>query len=335
MKLRTTARHLPALLQIPFVLLACATGHQPATPAPEPPPVVALDSTAYEAAAKVQLPKTAPTELPGLHNVYHLGENIVSGSEPHGEEAFRELQKLGIRTILSVDGKVPDAELAAKYGMRYVHVPIQYRGIAETEMMEIAKTFRETEGPFYVHCFHGKHRGPAAAAVGRVVLDGTPREMAIAEMRQWCGTSKSYEGLYLALATEKIPSARETKAFAWDFPAAHRYSGFRSAMIDITRMDDNLKFLSKHKWEADPAHPDVHAGNESTKLAAAFVQANADPELVKKPADFRQWMQESVDASVKLRDMLNAKERPAVAELDNSYKVIAQLCVSCHDKYRN
>ena len=72
------------------------------------------------------------------------------------------------------------------------------------------KTFRELDGPFYVHCFHGKHRGPAAAAaLGRIAVDGVPREQAIAEMRQWCGTSEKYEGLYRTIAEVLRPDAED------------------------------------------------------------------------------------------------------------------------------
>ena len=46
---------------------------------------------------------------------------------------MKRLADMGVKTILSVDGKTPDVEAAKKLGMRYVHVPIQYRGITESE----------------------------------------------------------------------------------------------------------------------------------------------------------------------------------------------------------
>ena len=150
---------------------------------------------------------------------------------------------MGVKTILSVDGKPPDAETAAKLGMKYVHVPIQYKTITPEETAEIAKTFRELEGPFYVHCYHGKHRGPAAAAVGRVVLDGASREQAIAEMRQWCGTSQKYEGLYRVIATGDLPAEAETRKLAWSFPARHSAGGLKGMMVEGSRAFDNLKDL--------------------------------------------------------------------------------------------
>ena len=302
-----------------------------------PPPMARLGGDAYAAAARIELPEVQPEEQPGLHNVFHLSQHIVSGSEPQGEAAFQKLEDLGISTILSVDGNLPDAELAKQHGMRYVHVPIQYSGITDDEMLRIAKTFREQPGPFYVHCFHGKHRGPAAAAIGRLVLDGASRQQAIAEMRQWCGTAPSYEGLYRAVAENPIPSAEQTAAYAFDFPAAHTFTGFRQGMIEVSRADDNIQYLSKHGWQPGADHPDVDARNEATKLAAALAHAQQLDEVAVKPADFRRWLAAAVQESADLRDAVAAwhEHRGPTADLDQGYRRLAATCTACHDVYRN
>jgi protein tyrosine phosphatase (PTP) superfamily phosphohydrolase (DUF442 family) len=297
----------------------------------------AIEGTAYDAALAVPLASTPAEEHAELHNVFQLGPNIVSGSEPHGEEAFEILQAKGVRTILSVDGKVPDAETAARYGMKYVHVPIQYKGITDDEIAKIAKTFREQPAPFYVHCFHGKHRGPAAAEIGRLVLDGIPRSEAIAEMRQWCGTAKSYEGLYQTIALRPIPTASETRAMSWDFPAASPLEGVASGMVEIARADDHLKALAKNGWRPDPAHPDVDPRNEATKLASLFERSLELEEIADYGDDFRGWMRDAAQQSVALRDTVMALHagRGKAADADVAYQALAKTCTACHDVYRN
>jgi protein tyrosine phosphatase (PTP) superfamily phosphohydrolase (DUF442 family) len=260
-----------AVLAVACTTAGSSSGSSGGSGWPKPAaPLATLDQSGYQTATHDALPQTAPEELPGLHNVFHLSERIVSGSEPHGEAAFRELQALGVKTIVSVDGKVPDAELARRYGMTYVHVPTQYKGMSADQILKLAKTFREKSGPFYVHCFHGKHRGPAAAEIGRLVLDGVSRERALAEMRQWCGTAQSYEGLYRDIAQAPIPTDAESRAFRWDFPAAHPFDGFRGAMVEISRLDDDLKALAKSKWAPNAEHPDLDPVNEATQLASAL-----------------------------------------------------------------
>ncbi len=298
------------------------------------------DADAYELAGRVSLPSTSPEELPGLHNVCHLSESVISGSEPQGEEAFRHLSELGVRTILSVDGKVPDQELAAKYGMRYVHAPIRYNGIEDEELLQIAKTFRELDGPFYVHCFHGKHRGPAAAAVGRIVIDGAERVRAVAEMRQWCGTSKKYKGLYETLAAHPIPGPEETAAYDWDFPADKPMRGLRSAMVDLARHFDMLEIAVLNDFEYDAEHPDVDAHNESLILRDLFEASLELDEIDQHPAEFRASLEDSFQASVRitelLRDLGEVQLQPSARDAAlEAFEVIDQNCATCHKSYRN
>jgi len=324
-------------LLVPLIL-SCSHQEQKTEVAP---PLADVHS-AYEAARRLELEPRDAEEFPDLHNVFRLSDNIISGSEPHGEKAFAWIAALGVKTILTVDGKKPDAEVAKKFGMRYVHVPIQYKGITEDEMLRIAKTFREVESPFFVHCFHGKHRGPTAAAVGRLILDGASREQALAEMRQWCGTSAKYEGLYGALASSMIPHAAETEALDWDFPETRPFTGFREMMIDISRSYDHLLNLSKRSWEGDPRHPDVDALNEARKLFEFFEQGQDLDEVQAEPEDFRRWLDESAVVSEELRDTLeqrrSAVEQGTVStdeELQEIFDSVSSLCSRCHYVYRN
>jgi protein tyrosine phosphatase (PTP) superfamily phosphohydrolase (DUF442 family)/cytochrome c556 len=329
-------RLLPVLV-LPLAFAACATG-APGEPETQVPPPMPFVENAYEAAASLKLAGARAMELPGHHNVFRLSQNLVSGGEPHGEEAFVELAKMGIRTILSVDGAVPNREAAARHGMRYVHVPVQYKGLTDDEVLKIAKTFRELPGPFFVHCFHGKHRGPAAAAIGRCVIDGASRQQAIAEMRQWMGTAPEYEGLYRTIASQHIPSRRETAMFAFDFPAEHRAEGFQAAMVEITRAFDHLKDLDKRQFAADPAHPDVDALNEARKLQKLFEVCMDTPEQKSGKDDFQRWLRESLDDS---RSLTRALERgragagDALIEASNLVGRLQKTCKACHKSYRD
>ncbi len=64
-----------------------------------------------------------------LHNAHRVTDKVLSGAQPEGEAAFAELARLGVRTIISVDGATPDVQLASKHGLRYVHLPITYGGV--------------------------------------------------------------------------------------------------------------------------------------------------------------------------------------------------------------
>ena len=297
-----------------------------------------LDGRAYDHAMTVELPPVEPQEFEGLHNVFHLSDQIVSGSEPHGDAAMQKLADLGIRTIVSVDGKAPEAEKAAALGMRYVHIPIQYSDISENEMLRLAKTFRELEGPFYVHCFHGKHRGPAGAEVGRLVLDGIPRDEAIAEMRQYCGTSKKYEGLYRLIAAGDIPTASETSAFEYNFAAREEVEGVVAAMVILSRAHDNNESMMKSGWKPDPSHPDLDPINEATQLLQGFESAASHAEVRTAAQDFRSWWSEGQAESATLLDSVKSiqtGDESAIERANRSFQAVQAACTDCHGEYRN
>lgn len=336
---------LASSLLLSAALLACrsaddgAASHEPqGGSAAEIAPPLELQGSAYDLAGGVELPSASASEGPGLHNVYHLSEAIVSGSEPQGRAAFEELASMGIKTILSVDGAVPDEALAAELGMRYVHVPIQYKDISPEEMLRITKTFRELEGPFYVHCFHGRHRGPAGAAVGRVVLDGLSRDRAIAEMRQYSGTSSKYEGLYRVIAAGYIPGAEESAACEFNFEAAHQPEGMVGVMVILSRAHDNVALLSERGWEPDPEHPDLDAVSEAVQLRDAYAVAATLPEVGAGPRDQLDWFDECREVSNQLVEELKAERAGDSAAGDRAVQAFLTLkadCDSCHKAYRN
>jgi protein tyrosine phosphatase (PTP) superfamily phosphohydrolase (DUF442 family) len=293
---------------------------------------------AYVLASKVELPTSKGSDGHGLHNVFRLSDRVISGSEPEGETAFAELASMGVKTIVSVDGKAPDVELATKHGMRYVHVPVEYKGLTEEQVAELVKTYRECDGPFYTHCFHGKHRGPAAAAIGRLALDGISREQAIAEMRQWCGTAPEYEGLYRDVAMRTIPTVAQSRALEFDFPPQRGFTGFRAGMIDISRRDDALKNLAARDWKPDPAHPDLDALNEATKLAQNFEVSSKMSEVAGEPQEFHDDLAKSIALANELVTQLRAVRDGDAMQLDaskKSYASLARSCSACHTVYRN
>lgn len=326
---------------VPAVVEAAAGGtglSSERAPLPAVGAPLELTSAAAAYAATVSLPVAEAMDGHGLLNVYFLSENVISGSEPDGFAALEELRDLGVRTILSVDGKAPDVDDAASLGMRYVHVPIQYRGITDDELLRIAKTFRELEGPFYVHCFHGKHRGPAAAAVGRVVLDGADRGVAIAEMRQYSGTSTKYEGLYQVVAAGDLPTVETTEEFEYGFDPVELPEGVVGGMVQITRSFDNVVFLEGRDWEIDPSHPDLSARNEAELLAEAFENSTQLHAVLSGPQGQLEGFEEATRESralVSAIERMQGGEASAAQEASERIDALQALCTSCHSTYRN
>ncbi|MBL9088054.1 MAG: cytochrome c [Planctomycetia bacterium] len=270
-----------------------------------------------------------------VHNYFRVSKNLASGASPESEADFEALAKAGIKSIVSVDGAKPPADLARKHGIRYVHVPIGYDGIPPATALELAKTFvtLHKDGPIFVHCHHGKHRGPAACSIGRMMIDGVSAEETTAWMKQ-AGTDPKYSGLYATVREFNPPSEADLATIEATMPEAAPTPPMREAMVAIDHHWDALKIVKKAKWGATPEHPDIDPPHEATILAEAFREMGRQPAMADKPDDFKAWVKQSEDAAWALSKAL-AKGAVDAKAADAQFTAIADVCAACHKAHRD
>ncbi len=267
----------------------------------------------------------------GLHRHRKWSENVGQGAQPAGDEAFKNLKALGYRTILSVDGAVPDLEGAKKHGLRYVHVPIGYDGIPAPLALQIASILKLHEGPVFVHCHHGKHRGPAAAMVLRICEDKISNDQAVKEMEA-SKTSRTYSGLYRDIAAYEAPTA-EQLATVKDLPSKVLPAGLRAGMVDVSLRWEFLKLAQANGWKPMADHPDVSPPHEARMLWELYREmARNDKECKDKGEIFIAYMQASEDAAIALEKAIRAED---VKAADKYFEVVKTNCADCHRDYRN
>lgn len=268
-----------------------------------------------------------PRDMDGLHHVLRGSERVFSGSQPHGAEGFASVAALGVKTIVSVDGAVPDLELARQHGLRYVHIPIGYDGIPVEAGESLARLVRDAEGPFYIHCHHGRHRGPAAAAVACQASGAMNAEQAI-NLLERAGTSPDYGGLWQSVRSYQTPAADA------ELPALVEQAeieSFAAAMARIDRGFDNLKLAKEADWSVPPRHPDIVPLREAVLLREGFQEAirqlGED-----RPAAFTEQMQQAEILARALESALREGNSPsATGYLDR----LQQSCKTCHKSFRD
>jgi protein tyrosine phosphatase (PTP) superfamily phosphohydrolase (DUF442 family) len=306
-----------------LVLLALASGCGWPSANSEPP----------AATTSKQVPDERPLELTGLHNVFRITERLYSGSSPEGDAGFQSLQKLGVRTIVSVDGARPDVERAHKFGLRYVHLPIGYDGVPREQALRIARAVRDLPGPVYIHCHHGKHRGPAAAAVVHLCLDEKCSAVdAVADMRR-AGTDPHYTGLYAAAEQIRRPTREELDHISGDFPEVAQVPALALLMVEIDQRWDNLKRARTAGWKTPVEHPDIDPPHEALQLREHFRESARLATGEDRPDDFRRWLAESEQAAGALEEAVRAKPSPAAA--DKAFATLRERCSQCHAHYRD
>ena len=257
----------------------------------------------------------------------HLTDRIYSGGEPQGEEAFAALAKLGIHTIVSVDGAQPNVELARKYSIRYIHVPMGYDGIAPAAGKAIAATIRTTEGPIYYHCHHGKHRGPSAAAAA-CVAEGAMTSTDAVKILALAGTGKEYAGLWRDVAAYVPPKPGEQLPTL--VPIA-KVALLVTAMVEIDRAVERVKLCEKAAWAAPKDHPDMSASHEMLMIEESLREARRNCSAGRAKA-FVENLEKTEQAARHLRTTIAAgKSREATSE----FAALQANCVQCHARYRN
>lgn len=271
---------------------------------------------------------------PGLHNVYRVTDRLLSGSSPVGDDGFRSLQFLGVKTVISVDGAKPDVERARRFEMRYVHIPVGYDGVPSEVGERIARAVRDLPGVVYLHCHHGKHRGPAAAAVAWRCLDaGCPAETALAWLRA-AGTDPKYAGLYASVERARPMMAAELDRVTSDFPEYAPVPALAALMVRIDERWDHLKDVKAAGWQVPPTHPDIDPPHEAVQLAELYREAARLRGSEERGAGFVKMLQEAGVSADSLEKALRAKPvdgDAATREFNRS----GELCASCHTKFRD
>jgi hypothetical protein len=193
---------------------------------------------------------------------------------------------------------------------------------------ELAKAVQvaEASGPVYLHCHHGKHRGPTAAAVVCRALDGWSPEQAVDFLHQ-AGTAPDYAGLYRDARAFRPPSAAELERMPANFPETAKTAPLVDTMVAIDQHCDALKAAQKNAWSGD-------AGQTATLMWELFREAARDPAVQERGEDFLAKLAAGEKDAERLRRVLGDPTGP-VADRDAALRAMNQDCADCHKVYRN
>ncbi len=299
------------LLGASLVVVGCRSGGQGA-------PLASAEAT------------QTPCLLDGIENAFQLGPRLWSGGEPHGDAAFKALAAAGVRTVVSVDGAKPDLEAAHRQGLRYVHVPIGYDGLSKEAIASLASLTTTDRGGVFVHCHHGKHRGPTAAAILARASGAWNATQAEAWQKR-AGTSADYPGLYQAVREFRMPDAATLRAAARKLQPAVPPAGLVESMVIIDAQTEALADMKGGGWTSVPAAPDATPAQAARLLHEQFKEGIRLGLGPKDPA-FRRAMESAERSASALVASLNAADRPAS---DAAWKQVKESCTQCHRAWRN
>ncbi|MEY3232186.1 MAG: hypothetical protein RL689_2275, partial [Planctomycetota bacterium] len=239
------------------------------------------------------------------------------------------------KTVISVDGGAPDIAAAKAAGIRSIHLPMGYDGCEASRVLELTRATRDSmeRGGVYIHCHHGKHRSPAAAAAVAVSMGWMTTGQAIDRMK-FSGTAANYTGLFDDVAACSVLPASAIDTVSPDFPEVCMPKGMVKGMVEIDMVFDHIKEIQKAGWKTPPAHPDLVPAAEAGRLADLFRTLADDEESTRHGPEFVAIMKTSHGYAQRLEDLIVAGDGSPEA-MGSLVKSLAADCKACHATYRD
>jgi protein tyrosine phosphatase (PTP) superfamily phosphohydrolase (DUF442 family) len=117
-----------------------------------------------------------------LRNFYKVSDTLYRGAQP-SPLGMRELERMGIRTIINLRDWHSDRTALKGTSLRYEHVRMSAAWPRDKDVIRFIQIVSKREnGPFFVHCQHGADRTGTMCAVYRVAFQGWNKNEAIEEV---------------------------------------------------------------------------------------------------------------------------------------------------------
>jgi protein tyrosine phosphatase (PTP) superfamily phosphohydrolase (DUF442 family) len=325
------------------IVLAAGCQHTPGGTLSHAAAEKSMDSQAMDVSAEARevayrLERISSEQLP---NPVRIHPKVISGGLPKDTVAFAELQLLGIKTIISVDGARPDVELARQFGMRYIHLPHGYDGVSDNRALELAKAVLVQDGPIYIHCHHGKHRSPTAAAIACVGA-GLIRPEESLEVLKFADTSPSYVGLYQSASRARRYDSHQLLSLPVHFQEVADVAPFTESMVELDHLFTRVSQWKENNWQAVGASARATASHDVLMLREYYRELLRTEGAVKERTEFREWIIASERATGELEVFLQALletgglPEPVQVELMNDALArVEQNCKKCHLLFRD
>jgi protein tyrosine phosphatase (PTP) superfamily phosphohydrolase (DUF442 family) len=146
--------------------------------APAAPPAAELPA----AAATRPAHWAEPITLEGVPNLHRLTDHLYRSEQPSAL-GFRNLEKLGIRTVINLRYFNDDEDEAEGTKLQLKQVKILTWRAGDDHVVEVMRMLREKENaPFLIHCQHGADRTGLMSAMYRMLEQNWSPQDALAEL---------------------------------------------------------------------------------------------------------------------------------------------------------
>lgn len=116
-----------------------------------------------------------------LMNLYRVSDDIYRSEQPI-MEAFVELNKMGIKSVLNLRTTETDDEAIGKLPIKPYLVAMDAGSVSDKDIIAALKVIKGAPKPMLIHCRHGSDRTGVVVAMYRIVFQGWSKEDALNEL---------------------------------------------------------------------------------------------------------------------------------------------------------
>lgn len=120
----------------------------------------------------------------GVPNLHKVSDTLYRSAQPTAE-GMKNLQRMGIRTIVNLRSFHSDRDEIGKTGLSAEHIYMKAWHPEREEIIRFLRIVTDTaRTPVLVHCQHGADRTGTMSAMYRVAVQGWTKEEALREMTE-------------------------------------------------------------------------------------------------------------------------------------------------------
>jgi protein tyrosine/serine phosphatase len=124
----------------------------------------------------------SPITLEGVPNLHRITPTLYRSEQPTAL-GFRNLEKMGIRTVINLRAFNSDDDEIEGTGLRAERVRILTWNVDDDHVIDVMRILRNADnGPFLIHCQHGADRTGLMSAMYRILEQGWSADDALAEL---------------------------------------------------------------------------------------------------------------------------------------------------------
>ncbi len=116
-----------------------------------------------------------------LDNLFKVSDDLYRSEQPD-KEAFIELNKMGLKSVLNLRTTETDDEAIGKLPIKPYLVAMDAGSVSDKDIIAALKVIKSAPKPLLVHCRHGSDRTGVVVAMYRIVFQGWKKEDALNEL---------------------------------------------------------------------------------------------------------------------------------------------------------